>query len=66
MTTALTPEMFTKPSAPEPLNCDRCGAQAKVRVVLMNGFDLVFCGHHDREYAERLSSTTKVSDVVQL
>lgn len=29
--------------------CDRCGAQAYVRVVLENsGGELLFCGHHAR------------------
>ncbi|WP_026554247.1 DUF7455 domain-containing protein [Arthrobacter sp. 35W] len=29
--------------------CDRCGAQAYVRVVLeSNGGELIFCGHHAR------------------
>lgn len=26
--------------------CDRCGAQAYLRVYLTNGLDLLFCGHH--------------------
>lgn len=26
--------------------CDRCNAQAYVRVVLPGGADLLFCGHH--------------------
>lgn len=30
--------------------CDRCGARAQVRAVLSNGLDLLFCGHHAREY----------------
>lgn len=33
--------------------CDRCGAQAFVRAVLVAG-DLLFCAHHGREYAGRL------------
>ena len=37
-----------------PFHCDRCGALAKVRVVLANGSDLVFCGHHAREYETKL------------
>jgi hypothetical protein len=37
-----------------PFHCDRCGALAKVRVVLANGSDLVFCGHHAREYDGKL------------
>jgi hypothetical protein len=40
------------PAADE--RCDRCGAQAKVRVVLPGGGDLVFCGHHAREYDVRI------------
>jgi transcription elongation factor Elf1 len=35
-------------------HCDRCGAMAKVRVVLPSGSDLVFCGHHAREYEDKL------------
>jgi hypothetical protein len=34
--------------------CDRCGAQAFVRAVLAAG-ELLFCSHHGREHAERLS-----------
>ena len=37
-----------------PFHCDRCGALAKVRVVLPSGSDLVFCGHHAREYDSKL------------
>ena len=37
-----------------PFHCDRCGALAKTRVVLANGSDLVFCGHHAREYDSKL------------
>ena len=37
-----------------PFHCDRCGALAKVRVVLASGADLVFCGHHAREYDAKL------------
>lgn len=31
--------------------CDKCGAEARVRVIMPSGFDLLFCGHHEREYA---------------
>jgi hypothetical protein len=34
--------------------CDRCGAQAYVRVTLNSGFDLLFCAHHSKEHADRL------------
>ena len=39
--------------------CDRCGAQAFVRAVLVNG-DLLFCGHHARAYGERLEAAALV------
>ena len=34
--------------------CDRCGAQAYVRVSLVAGGELLFCGHHFREHEARL------------
>ena len=50
MTTVLTPA--------SPLTaadrCDRCGAQAYLRVVLTSGGDLLFCAHHGRKYEEKL------------
>lgn len=33
--------------------CDRCGAQARVRVVLAAG-DLMFCAHHAKAYETKL------------
>ena len=33
--------------------CDRCGAQARVRVVLAAG-ELVFCAHHAKAYEPAL------------
>jgi len=33
--------------------CDRCGAQAYVRVLLANSGELLFCAHHGRQHAER-------------
>ena len=50
-----------------PLNavdrCDRCGAQAYVRAVLLNGGELLFCGHHGKEYAEGLKAVAlKIQD----
>ena len=43
-----------------PLNaldrCDRCGAQAYVRALLLNGGELLFCAHHGKEYAEKLKT----------
>jgi hypothetical protein len=34
--------------------CDRCGAQAYLRVELQNGGDLLFCAHHAREHGDKL------------
>jgi len=34
--------------------CDRCGAQAYIRVSLISGGELLFCAHHGREHADRL------------
>ena len=43
--------------------CDRCGAQAYVRATLLNGGELLFCGHHGKEYAEKLKSVSaKIHD----
>lgn len=35
--------------------CDRCGAQAYVRVLLPGGGELLFCAHHSRQHAEALA-----------
>ncbi|KRC48752.1 MULTISPECIES: hypothetical protein [unclassified Nocardioides] len=34
--------------------CDRCGAQAYLRVELTTGGELLFCAHHAREHGDRL------------
>lgn len=34
--------------------CDRCGAQAYVRVTLASGGELMFCAHHGKEHEDRL------------
>jgi hypothetical protein len=34
--------------------CDRCGAQAYVRVVMSSGSELLFCAHHWRQNEDRL------------
>ncbi len=34
--------------------CDRCGAQAYVRVELAGGAELLFCAHHAREHEDKL------------
>jgi hypothetical protein len=34
--------------------CDRCGAQAYLRVELSGGGELLFCAHHAREHGDKL------------
>ena len=34
--------------------CDRCGARAYVRVLLPNDLELLFCAHHNKQYASAL------------
>jgi hypothetical protein len=34
--------------------CDRCGAQAYLRVQLQVGGELLFCAHHAREHGDKL------------
>jgi hypothetical protein len=50
--------------------CDRCGAQAYLRVELQSGGELLFCAHHAREHGDALRAvaaavipeTPKLSD----
>lgn len=49
MTTTLTASPLTASD-----RCDRCGAQAYVRVTLLSGADLLFCAHHARQHVDRL------------
>jgi hypothetical protein len=35
--------------------CDRCGARAYVRVLLPTFLELLFCAHHNRQYASTLT-----------
>ena len=49
MTSTMTAEPLTAAD-----RCDRCGAQAYVRVTLPAGHELLFCAHHGREYAPKL------------
>ena len=37
--------------------CDRCSAAAEVRVYMKDSnLELLFCGHHMREYADKLKN----------
>jgi hypothetical protein len=54
----------------QPLNamdlCDRCGAQAYVRVVLPGSGELFFCAHHSRQHAEALAKiAAEIQDETQ-
>jgi hypothetical protein len=40
--------------------CDRCGADAKVRIVFPSGTHLLFCGHHGRRYEKKLLEVAAV------
>ncbi len=51
MNTAVAPDAATLSAADR---CDRCGAQAYLRVELQSGGELLFCAHHAREHGERL------------
>jgi hypothetical protein len=50
VTTAVAPS--TPLSAVD--RCDRCGAQAYLRVELAGGGELLFCAHHAREHGDKL------------
>lgn len=54
MTPTLTPTATRDDAAIRADRCDRCGARARVRVVLAGGMDLAFCGHHAKEYDTKL------------
>jgi hypothetical protein len=43
--------------------CDRCGAQAYVRVTMASGYELLFCAHHGKEHADKLKQVAlKIHD----
>jgi hypothetical protein len=49
VTTTLAPNALTALD-----RCDRCGAQAYVRVMLPAGGELLFCAHHFRAHEDKL------------
>ena len=53
MTTAIAPEKAALTASDR---CDRCGAQAYLRVELQSGGELLFCAHHAREHGDKLRS----------
>ena len=50
VTTAVAPT----PALTAEDRCDRCGAQAYLRVELQSGGELLFCAHHAREHGDKL------------
>ena len=60
-------EVITKLSSVETLQvkdrCDRCGAQALVRVQMPSELLLDFCGHHYRQH--ELALMAQGADVIQ-
>ncbi|MBF4767419.1 hypothetical protein ISU10_06525 [Nocardioides agariphilus] len=53
MTTAVAPGSAALSAADR---CDRCGAQAYLRVELLSGGELLFCAHHAREHGDALKA----------
>ena len=54
---AVTEELTVAPLALVD-RCDRCGAQAFVRAILPSGRELLFCGHHAKEYSVGLQTAS--------
>ena len=54
----MRPQVTTAVAQSTPLTaldrCDRCGAQAYLRVELSAGGELLFCAHHAREHGDKL------------
>lgn len=54
----MRPQVTTAVAPSAPLSavdrCDRCGAQAYLRVELTSGGELLFCAHHAREHGDKL------------
>jgi hypothetical protein len=51
VTTAVAPGSAALSAADR---CDRCGAQAYLKVELVSGGELNFCAHHAREHGDAL------------
>lgn len=61
VTGTLTPT-DERPALSSADRCDRCGAQAYVRVVLAGGGELLFCRHHYTEHEDKLSAVAIAVD----
>jgi len=62
---AATPGVPHSAEAFRPVDrCDRCGARAYVRVLLPGHLELLFCAHHNRQYASALAEVaTEIHDL---
>lgn len=49
MSTTVVEKQFTAAD-----RCDRCGAQAYLRVTLPTGGELLFCAHHGNAHRDKL------------
>ena len=54
MNTAVAPSSASSVGLTAADRCDRCGAQAYLRVELQSGGELFFCAHHAREHSDAL------------
>ena len=54
MNTAVAPSSASSAGLTAADRCDRCGAQAYLRVELQSGGELFFCAHHAREHGAAL------------
>lgn len=45
---------LTSPEITAADRCDRCGAAARLRVMLPSGGELLFCSHHGHEHEAKL------------
>ena len=59
VTTAIAP---TRAGLTASDRCDRCGAQAYLRVELQSGGELLFCAHHGREHLPKLRDHADIVD----
>ena len=55
-------ELATDPTLTSVDRCDRCGAQAYLRVFLRSGGELLFCAHHGREHSPALAGLAEIHD----
>ena len=53
MTTAVAPGSAALSAADR---CDRCGAQAYLKVELLSGGELHFCAHHAKQFEPKLKT----------